>query len=105
MMKAFIGIVVSALFQCPVIFASVDVVLSERILKLSQTAAELSSLAYEEDPPGEAFGHFGFYDSEPDQALVAQKGGYCFAAFRGTTLTWDDWKQYVIVSIFSCEVS
>jgi hypothetical protein len=84
-----------------VIFASVSlsvnaldaVVLSERVLKLSLAAAELSSLAYEENPPGDAYQHFGFFDSEPDQAIIAQKNGYCYAAFRGTTLTWDDWKQ------------
>ena len=70
-----------------------DVVLSEHILKLSKTSAELSSLAYEENPPGDIYSHFGFYDNEPDQAIVAQKNGYCFGAYRGTTLTWDDWKQ------------
>lgn len=69
------------------------VVLSERVLKLSITAAELSSLAYEENPPGDAYQHFGYFDSEPDQAIIAQKNGYCYASFRGTTLTWDDWKQ------------
>ena len=68
-------------------------VLSERVLKLSLAAAELSSLAYEENPPGDAYQHFGYFDSEPDQAIIAQKNGYCYAAFRGTTLTWDDWKQ------------
>lgn len=74
--------------------AIMDLVLSERIMLLSKTATELSALAYEEDPPaGEAYSHFGFYDSEPDQALIAQKNGYCFAAFRGTTLTWNDWQQ------------
>ena len=69
------------------------VVLSERVLKLSLAAAELSSLAYEENPPGDAYQHFGYFDSEPDQAIIAQKNGYCYAAFRGTTLTWEDWKQ------------
>ncbi len=75
------------------------VVLSERVLKLSLAAAELSSLAYEENPPGDAYQHFGYFDSEPDQAIIAQKNGYCYAAFRGTTLTWDDWKQYVFFSL------
>ena len=72
-----------------------DLVLSERIMKLSRTAAELSALAYEEDPPPDPrFGLFGYYDSEPDQALlVSTSSGYCIAAFRGTTLTWDDWSQ------------
>ena len=70
-----------------------DLVLSERIMRLSRTAAELSNLAYLEDPVPEAYDNFGFYDAEPDQALVAKKNGYCFGAFRGTTLTWDDWQQ------------
>ena len=76
-----------------------DLVLSERTMILSRTAAELSALAYEEDPPtgSDAYSHFGFYDAEPDQALIAQKNGYCFGAFRGTTLTWDDWEQYVVL--------
>lgn len=39
-----------------------DVVLSEKIMKLALTSAELSNLAYEEDPPGEDFDYFGFYD-------------------------------------------
>lgn len=73
--------------------ANGDVVLSEKIMKLALTSAELSSLAYEEDPPGEGFEHFGFYDDEPDQAIVAERNGYCFGAFRGTTMTWVDWQQ------------
>jgi hypothetical protein len=81
--------------RCPNVHAMDSVVLSERILKLSLAAAELSSLAYEENPPSGAYRHFGFFDNEPDQAIVAQKNGYCYAAYRGTTLTWDDWKQFV----------
>lgn len=27
--------------------------------------------------------------------MVAEQGGYCFAAFRGTTLTWVDWQQNI----------
>jgi pimeloyl-ACP methyl ester carboxylesterase len=70
-----------------------DLVLNEKIMKLSKIAADLSVLAYAEDPPNEAYDTFGFFDDEPDQALVAKKLGYCFAAFRGTTLTADDWRQ------------
>ena len=74
--------------------ATADLVLSERIMRLSRTAAQLSALAYEEDPaPGSSFDYFGYYDTEPDQALVAQKNGYCFGAYRGTSPTWEDWKQ------------
>ena len=31
--------------------------------------------------------------TEPDQALVVKKDGYCYGVFRGTTLTVDDWSQ------------
>jgi hypothetical protein len=43
--------------------AYADVVLNEKIMKLALAGAELSSLAYEEDPPGDGFEHFGFYDA------------------------------------------
>lgn len=72
---------------------SASVVLSKEIMELAKTGAILSKLAYDEDPKGEEYGRFGFYDAEPDQALVAQRDGYCFGAFRGTTLTWIDWQQ------------
>ena len=77
---------------------SMDLVLSERIMKLSKIAAELSALTSAEESVGSsssssAYNHFGFYDSEPNRALVAQKNGYCFAAFRGTMIPWDDSKQ------------
>jgi hypothetical protein len=83
----------AALLTSRRIATATELVLSEKIIKLSKTAAELSALAYEENPPGNLFDHFGFFDAEPDQAIVAKKDGYCFAAFRGTTLTWDDWQQ------------
>lgn len=76
-----------------VVSAAKELVLSERIMRLSKISAELSALAYHEDPLGNGYDSFGFYDAEPDQALVARKNGYCFGAFRGTTLTWDDWQQ------------
>lgn len=74
---------------------SADLVLNERILQLTHISAQLSKLAYQEDPPSTAYDTFGFFDDEPDQALVAKKMGYCFAAFRGTTIDkgLDDWRQ------------
>jgi hypothetical protein len=81
-------------------FTSADVVLNEKIMQLSKTAAELSILAYAKDPPndiafkGGNYEAFGFFDEEPDQALMVKtKDGYCFGAFRGTVMTWLDWKQ------------
>lgn len=39
---------------------------------------------------------FGYYDAEPDQALTAETSdGHCFVAFRGTSLTFDDWSQNI----------
>jgi hypothetical protein len=73
--------------------ASADVVLNENIMNLALQSAELSALAYDEDPPGEEYDNFGYFDSEPDQALAAKKGPYCFGAFRGTTMTFVDWQQ------------
>lgn len=72
-------------------------VLSEKVMKLVHTSAILSALAYEENPPHGDFQHFGYYDSEPDQALVAKYKGYCYGAYRGTTLTWDDWQQNLVI--------
>ena len=92
-MKLLCAAVTVSLTILPLASATMDLVLSERIMGLSKAAAELSALAYAEDPPGDAYDHFGFYDAEPDQAIVAKKNGYCYGAFRGTTLTWDDWQQ------------
>jgi len=72
-----------------------NLVLSDKIIHLSKIAAELSNEAYNEDPSGEGYDSFSFFDDEPDQALVAKKDGYCFAAFRGTTLTAEDWAQNI----------
>jgi pimeloyl-ACP methyl ester carboxylesterase len=47
---------------------------------------------------------FGYYDDEPDQALVVQlkatAGSYCLVAFRGTSLTFDDWSQNIRIGNF-----
>mmetsp|Transcript_14406 Transcript_14406/g.20293 ORF Transcript_14406/g.20293 Transcript_14406/m.20293 type:complete len:514 (+) Transcript_14406:48-1589(+) len=78
-----------------------EVVLSEKIMKISRDAAELSSIAYFEKPAEEPtlesmvkhYEDLKLYIHEPDEALVAKKDGYCYGAFRGTTLTSDDWRQ------------
>lgn len=76
--------------------ASSDLVLSEKIMKLSKIAAGLSSAAYKPNPDATGFDSFEVFHQEPDQAMVAKKEGYCYGVFRGTTLTWDDWKQNLI---------
>ena len=75
-----------------------DLVLSKEIMDLVLTAAKLSKLAYAEEEPSDSetvdYSAFGYYDAEPDQALTAKtKDGYCFVSFRGTSMTWEDWKQ------------
>lgn len=77
--------------------ASAAVVLSDKVLTLTRTSAELSALAYLPEPNGTGFDILEVFIDEPDQALIASKDGYCFAAFRGTTLTKEDWKQNLIL--------
>lgn len=77
-----------------------DLVLSEAVMKLTKEAARLSILAYEEVAPNDTITHdyeaFGYYDDEPDQALTAKTSdGYCYVAFRGTSLTFEDWSQNI----------
>jgi hypothetical protein len=74
-----------------------DLVLSHRIVKLSKLSAERSALAYQEDPSGHGYDTFAFFDNEPDQALVKKNGRLLLGAFRGTTVTLDDWRQNVKV--------
>lgn len=76
-----------------------SLVLTESLMDLIRASGQLSSLAYEENPAvaDSDFQLFSFYDEEPDQALVALHNGYCFAAFRGTTLTWNDWQQNLAI--------
>lgn len=73
-------------------------VLTENVMRLAKEAARLSILSYDERPPDDTVTHdyaaFGYFDDEPDQALTARTvDGYCFAAFRGTSLNVDDWSQ------------
>lgn len=71
-----------------------EVVLSEKIMKLSRQAAVLSSQAYLPNPEADFCKSIINHIEEPDQALVAEtEDGYCIAAFRGTTLTAVDWSQ------------
>jgi hypothetical protein len=88
-------IVVASLLVMLTKRALADVVLNEKFMNLALQSAELSALAYEKDPPGDEYDNFGYFDSEPDQALTAKKGEYCFGVFRGTTMTFIDWEQNV----------
>lgn len=88
---------------------AIESVLTERVLSLAVVSANLSALAYENateyatfDANGNVTGYFhpeyesiSFYTEEPDQAIVAQKDGYCFIAFRGTTVSGADWDQNI----------
>ena len=75
-----------------------DLVLSKRIMDLVVTSAKLSKSAYAEEEPSDSvnaeYSDLRFFNEEPDQALTAKtKDGYCFVSFRGTSMTWEDWKQ------------
>lgn len=70
-------------------------VLSEKIMDLSETCAFLSNEAYMASPDSTGYDEMENFVDEPDQALVARKDGYCFVAFRGTTLTMTDWFQNI----------
>ena len=76
-------------------FAQADVVLTKKIMDLALDSAKLSAIAYDTFPLTDlsGFDYINNYLDEPDQALVAKKDGYCFAVFRGTTMTVDDWAQ------------
>ena len=84
-------------FMAPSAMAD-EIVLSRHIMELTNYSAYLSALAYIEGPPAEpGMDYLKFFDEEPDQALVIKHKGYCYGVFRGTTLTWDDWKQNIEV--------
>ena len=88
-----------------------DLVLDERVLRISSIAADLSALAYADETTiaqwivstNETTGfstydhpdydEIDFYTEEPDQAIVAKKEGRCYLAFRGTNANLDDWLQ------------
>ena len=93
-MAAVFGAVLQMGGPSSLVLATNDLVLSERIMSLSKAAADLSTLAYQLHPPGNGFDFLVSFAVGPDQqALVARKNGYCFAAFRGTTMSWDDWQE------------
>jgi len=77
-------------------------ILSNEILALSAVAMQLSNLAYDNSTAylvaggNDSYEHpdfdeIAFYTDEPDKAIVAKKDDHCYLAFRGSTLTWDDW--------------
>ena len=70
-----------------------EVVLSEKIMELAQASAELSAEVYNPEPNCTDCASLTNYIDEPDQALFAEKDGYCYGVFRGTTLTFVDWNQ------------
>jgi len=68
--------------------------LSERLLRLSKIAIDLSSLAFHSpiDVAEAGYNDFWiFFEDEPEQAIVAAVDGYCFAAFRGSIASIEDW--------------
>jgi len=70
-----------------------DVVLSEHIMDLAKTSAELSAAVYNPEPNCTECKSLSNFVDEPDQALFAEKDGFCYGVFRGTTMTFVDWNQ------------
>ncbi|CAB9524515.1 expressed unknown protein [Seminavis robusta] len=72
---------------------SSDVVLDKKTMDLTLTSAKLSALVYDANPSSSGYDLLKRFTVEPDQAFVAKKDGYCYGVFRGTTMSWDDWRQ------------
>lgn len=68
-----------------------SVVLSESMMKLTRDSAYLSTQVYNPSPNSTGFDTFDTYVDEPYEAILATKNGYCMVAFRGTTISIDDW--------------
>jgi hypothetical protein len=86
--------------QQQVVQQTKSLILSDKIVRLSQRAAELSILTFNVGTPteNEQSSKYEYYQSfinEPDAAIVAGIEGYCFAAFRGTVRTVADWSQNI----------
>ena len=93
-----------------------ELVLDERVLRMSVISAQLSNLAYANstsiaqwevsvnETTGFAnyqhpdYDEINFYTEEPDQAIVAKKEGRCYIAFRGTNADLADWLQNIDLS-------
>jgi hypothetical protein len=67
--------------------------LTEKVLQISNVAAELSALAYgnASNIAGAHFEEINYYTQEPDQAIVAKRDGRCYVAFRGTQKNIDEY--------------
>lgn len=72
-----------------------ELVFDESLLTITLASAELSDAAFgnQGGTLSQEWKHVEFFTSETDQAVVAKKSGFCFVAFRGTTLSWADWMQ------------
>lgn len=58
---------------------------TQEFLNITEIAADLSLLTYIDRPDNRGgYDSLRVYIDEPDRAILAQKSGYCFLAFRGT---------------------
>jgi len=84
--------------------SAADVELSEEIMKMTKLAGELSELTFDDgllsssSSSSASWRNLQVFDDVVDRALVAARGGRCYAAFRGTTWSWRDWQQNFDVS-------
>lgn len=71
--------------------ADAKVVITESVMKITETSAILSDNIYEPNRNVTGFDEYEVFVDEPDAAILAQKDGYCFLAFRGSTLSLSEW--------------
>lgn len=82
-------------------FISAELEFTENLMNMVEVVLDLSVLVYKPTTPPENLDYdlYHFYDdqpSQPDQAILAGAGGYCFAVFRGTkAFSVRDWKQNI----------
>ena len=88
-----LGLLLACLGGTTTTMVNAEVVLSGKIMALAKASAELSAEVYNPEPNCTDCTALTNYIDEPDQALFAEKDGYCYGVFRGTTLTFVDWNQ------------
>jgi len=74
-----------------------DVVLSESMVQISLNSAILASEVYNQEPNVTGFDKYEYFEDEDesDAAILAEKDGYCFLAFRGSLLSVDEWYKEI----------
>jgi pimeloyl-ACP methyl ester carboxylesterase len=89
--------------QESIVCAAAELVLTEELFNITITAVHLSEIVYSflhEEDPANWTANCGFemdsvrlWTDEPDEAIVARAGNYCYGVFRGSKATVEDWRQ------------